>query len=168
MVTAAMKLKDVYSLEKNDQHGQHIKKQSHYFANKGLSSQSCGFSSSHAWMWMFDQRKLNAKELMILNYGAREDSLESPLNCNIKPVNPKGNQSWIFIGRTDAELENFNTLATQCEELTHYKRTDAGKDWRQEEKGMTEGKMVGWHHQLNGHEFEQALELVMDREAWRV
>ena len=70
----------------------------------------------------------------------------------IQPVSPKGNQSWIFIGRADAEAETL-ILCTWCEELTHL---NAGKDWRQE-KGTTEGKMVGWHHQLNGHEFEQAL-----------
>ena len=83
-------------------------------------------------------------------------TLESPLDCKeIKPVHPKGNQSWIFIGRTNAEAET-NTLAMWCEELLG-KDPDAGKDWRQEESEMTEVEMVGWHHQFNGHEFEQAL-----------
>ena len=86
-----------------------------------------------------------------------EKTLDSPLDCKeIKPVHPKGNQSWIFTGRTDVEAEAPNTLATLCEELTG-KDPDAGKDWRQEEKRMTEEEMVGWHHWLNGHEFEQAL-----------
>ena len=81
--------------------------------------------------------------------------LESTLDSKeIKPVHPKGNQPWIFIGRTDAEAEAPNTLATWCEELTHLKRPNAGKDWGLE-KGMTEDKMVVSHHQVNGHEFEQ-------------
>ena len=80
--------------------------------------------------------------------------LESPLDCKeIQPVYPKADQSCLFIGRTDIEAET-NTLATWCEELTHLKDPDAGKDWRQEEKGMTEDEMVGWHHRLYGHEFE--------------
>ena len=84
-----------------------------------------------------------------------EKSLENPLDCKeIQPVHPKGNQSWIFIARTDAEADS-NTLATWCEQLTHWKRPDAGKDWRWEEKGTTEDEMVGWHYWLNGHEFEQ-------------
>ena len=79
----------------------------------------------------------------------RISAAESPLDCKeIQPVHPKGNQSWIFIGRT---------LATWYKELTHLKRPDAGKDWRQEEEGTTEDEMVGWHHRLNGHELEQAL-----------
>ena len=85
-----------------------------------------------------------------------EKTLESPLDSKeIKLVHPKGNQSWILIGRTDAEAENSNTLATWCEELTHGKDPHAGKDWRWE-KGTTEDEMVGWHHRLYGHKFEQA------------
>ena len=80
--------------------------------------------------------------------------LFSPLDCKeIQLVHSKGNQSWIFIGRTDVEAETPNTLSTWCEELTHLKRLWCWKDWRQEEKGTTEEEMVGWHHQLNGHEF---------------
>ena len=90
-----------------------------------------------------------------------EKTLESPLDCKkIKPVNPKGDQSWIFIGRTDAEAE---ALILWPPDAKNWKRlwkdlgkdSDAGKDWRQEEKGMTEHEMVGWHHWLNGHKFEQ-------------
>ena len=83
-----------------------------------------------------------------------EKTFESPLDCKeIKPVNPKGNQPWIFIGRTDAEAEVpiFWPPDVRANSL---EKTDAGKDWRQEEKGTTEDEMVGWHHQLNGHEFE--------------
>ena len=85
-----------------------------------------------------------------------EKTLESPLDCKeIKPVNPKGNQSWIFIGRTDAEAEA--PILWPPDVNSWLIRKDAGEDWRQEEKEMTEDKMVKWHHWLNGHEFEQAL-----------
>ena len=93
--------------------------------------------------------------------------LESPLECKEnKPVNPKGNQPWIFIGGTDAEADTLILWPPNVKSWLIRKDPDAGKDWRQEEKGTTEDEMVGWHHQLDGHEFEQALELVMDREAW--
>ena len=95
-------------------------------------------------------------------------TLESPLNCReIKPVSPEGKfQSWIFIGRTDAEAETLIIWPHDEKYRLIGKDPDAGKDWRQEENGTIEDEMVGWHHQLDGHEFEQALELVMDREAW--
>ena len=82
-------------------------------------------------------------------------TLESPLDCKeTQPVNPKGNQSWIFIGRTDAEAETPILWPHDMKNWFIGKDPDAGKDWRQE-KGITEDEMVGWHHQLNGHEFEQ-------------
>ena len=88
-----------------DQPRQHIKKQRYYFANNGLSSQSYGFSRSHIWMWELDHKERWVPK----NWGfwtvVLEKTLESPLDCKIKPVNPKGNQPWIFIGRTDAEAE---------------------------------------------------------------
>ena len=81
--------------------------------------------------------------------------LKNPLDCKeIHPVHPKGNQSWIFIGRTDVWSWNSNTLATWFKELTHWKRPWCFEDWRQEEKRMTEDEMVGWHHWLDGHEFQ--------------
>ena len=93
---------------------------------------------------------------MLLNYDAGEDS-ESPLDCEeIKAVHPKWNQSWIFIGRTDAEAEAPILWLLDKKNWLIGKDPDAGKDWRQEEKGTTEDEMVGWHHQLDGHEFEQA------------
>ena len=93
-------------------------------------------------------------------------TLESPLDYKeIQPVHPKGNQSWIFIGRTDAEAETPILWPPDAKSWLIWKDPDAGKDWRQEEKGTTEDEMVGWHHRLNGHEFGKLQELVMDREA---
>ena len=86
-----------------------------------------------------------------------EKTLESPLDCKIKPVNPKGNQHQIFIGRTDAEAEAPILWPPDAKNGLTGKDPDAGKDWRQEEKGTTEGEMVGWHHRLDGHEFEWTL-----------
>ena len=95
-----------------------------------------------------------------------EKTLESPLDCKeIQPVNPKGNQSWVFIRRTDVGAETSILWPPDVKWLLG-KDPDAGKDWRQEEKRTTEDEMVRWHHWLIGHEFEQALGLVMDREAW--
>ena len=103
-----------------DQPKHHIKKQRHYFADKGLSSQVYSFSSSHEWMWELDCKESWAPKNWCFWTVVLEKTLESPLDCKeIQPVYPKGNKSWIFIGRTDAEAE---TLATWCEELTHLKR----------------------------------------------
>ena len=93
---------------------------------------------------------------MLSNCGAGK-TLESPFDCKeIKPIHPKGNQPWMFIGRTDAEAEAPILWPPDANSLFTGKDPDAGKDWRREEKGMTEDKMVGWHHWLNGHESEQA------------
>ena len=89
---------------------------------------------------------------MLLNCGVGEDSWES---LGLQPVNPKGDQSWIFIGRTNVEAETPILWPPDVKNWLIWKDPDAGKDWRREEKGMTENEMVGWHHQLNGHEFEQ-------------
>ena len=87
-----------------------------------------------------------------------EKTLESHLNCKeIQPVHPKGNQFWIYIGRTDAEAATLILWPPDVKSWLFRKDPDAEKDWRQEEKGPTEDEMVGWHHQLNGHEFKQAL-----------
>ena len=97
-----------------------------------------------------------------------EKTLGSPVDSKeIKPVNPKGIQSWIFIGSTDAETEAPILWLPEAKHQLIEKDSDAGKDWRQEEKGTTEDQMVGWHHWLDGHEFEQAPELVKARKAWR-
>ena len=123
--------------------------------DKGLNSQSYGFSSCHVQMWELDhQEGWMPKKLCFLTVELEKTLEKSHLDSKeIKPLNPKGNQSWIFIGRTDAEAD-FQYLAIWCEELTHRKRPDARKDWGQE-KGVIEDEMVGWHHWLNGHEFEQ-------------
>ena len=140
-----------------DQPRQHIKKQRHYCANKGLSSQSCGFSSSHVWMWELDYKKSWVLKNLCFWTVVLEKTLKSPLDSKeIQPVNPKGNQSWIFIGRTNGEAEA-PVLWPPDENWLIGKDPAAGKDWRQEEKRITENKMVGWHQWLSGHEFEQAL-----------
>ena len=155
MVTAVMKLKDSCTLEeKLWLPGQHIKKQRHYFANKGPSSQSYGFCSSYAWMWELDHKESWALKNWCFSTVVLEKTLESPLDFKeIKPVNSKGNQSWIFIGRTDAEAPIF--WPPDVKNWLIEKDPDAGKDWKQE-KGRTEDEMVGWHHCLNGDEVEQA------------
>ena len=138
-----------------DQPRQHTKKQRHYFANKGPISQGYGFSSSHVWMWELDYKESWVLKNWCFWTVVLEKTLESPLDCKeIQPVHPKGNQSWIFIGRTDAEAETPILWLPDAKNWLIGKDPDAGKDWRQVEKGMTEDKMVAWHHQLNGHEFE--------------
>ena len=145
--------------ESCDKPRQHIKKQRHYFANKGPSSQSYGFSSSHVWMLELKYKEIWAPNNWCFWTIVLEKTLESPLDCKgIKAVNPKGNQSWIFIGWTDAEAEAPILWPPDVKNWLIGKDPDAGKDWRQEEKGITEHEMVGWHHGLDGHEFEQALE----------
>ena len=102
---------------------------------------------------------------MLLNCGV-EDSWES-LRCKeIQRVNPKGNQTWIFIGRTDAKAEAPILWTLDVKNWLIRKDPDTGEDWRQEEKGMTEDEMVGWHHRLERHDLSKLWELVMDREAW--
>ena len=158
MVTAVMKLKMLAPWKKsNDKPRQCIKKQRHYFANKGPSSQSCGFSSSHAWMWELDHKEGWVPKNWHFWAVVLEKTLKSPLvSKEINPVNPKGNWSWIFIERTDAKAEAPILWLGDAKNWLIGKDPDAGKDWRQEEKGMTENKMAGWHHWFNGHEFEQA------------
>ena len=167
MVTAAMKLKTSCSLKKSyDQTRQHIKKQRHYFANKGPSNRRYGFYSSHAQMWELDYKESWVLKNWCFWTVVLENSWES---CKeIQPVHPKGNQSGIFIGRTDAETEAPILWPPDAKNWLIGKDLKSGKDWRQEEKGMTQDEMVGWHHWLNGHEFEQAPRVGdgQDREAW--
>ena len=141
-----------------DQPRQHIKNQRHCFADKGLYSQSYGFSSSHVWMWELDHKESWVLKNWCFWTVVLEKTLESPLDCiEIKPVNPKRNQSCIIIERTDAKAETPILPPPDEKNWLIGKDLDAGKDWRQEEKGTTEDDMVGWHHQLEWHEFEQAL-----------
>ena len=106
-------------------------------------------------MWELDHKESWVPKNWCFWTVVLEKTLESPLECKeIKPVNPKGNQSWIFIRRTDAEAEAPKLWPPDAKNWLIGK--DPGKDWRQEEKGMTEDEMVGWHHRLSKHEFEQA------------
>ena len=140
-----------------EQPRQFIKKQRHYFANKGLSSQSCGFSGSHVWMWELDHKESWSLKNWCFWTVVLEKTLESPLDSKeIQSVHPKGNQSWILIGRTDAEAETPILWPPAAKSWLIWKDPDAGKGWGQEEKGTTEDEMVGWHHWIYEHEFEQA------------
>ena len=141
--------------ERCDQPRQHIKKQRHYFANKGPSSQGYGFSSGHVWIWELDCEEIWAPKNWCFWTVMLEKTLESPLDCKeIQPVHPKGDQSWVFIGRTDAEAETPILWLPHAKCWLIGKDSDAGRDWEQEEKETTEDEMAGWHHQLDGHEFE--------------
>ena len=134
-----------------------IKKQRHHLADKGLYGQSYAFSSSHVWMWELDHKENWASRNWCFWTVMQEKTLESPSDCKeIKWVNPKGNQSWIFIGRTDAEAEAPVFWPPDAKSQLIGKDPDAGKDWGHEERWVTENEMVGLHHWLDGHEFEQA------------
>ena len=143
-----------HEMKSYDQPRQHIKK--HYFANKGPPSQSYGFSSSHIWMWEFDCKESWALKNLCFWNVVFEKTLESPLDCKESKLNPKGNQSWGFNGRTDAEVETPIFWLPDTKNWLIDKDPNAGKDWRQEEKRMREDKMFGCHHWLDGHEIEQA------------
>ena len=119
--------------------------------------QSCGFSSSPIWMWELDCMESWEPKNWCFWTVVLEKTLESPESLGlqgVQPVDPKGNQSWIFTGRTDAEVENPILWPPAAKNRLIRKHSDAGKDWRWEEKGMTEDEMVGWHHRCDGHVFE--------------
>ncbi len=114
-----------------------------------------GFSSSHVWMWELDHKENWVLKNWCFWTVVLEKTLESPLDCKeIQPVHPKGDQSWVFIGRTDVEAETPILWPPDAKSWLIWKDPDAGKDWRQEEKGMTEDEMVGWHQRHDGREFE--------------
>ena len=138
-----------------DKPRQCIKEQRHHFADQGPYSQGYGFSSSHVWMWELDHKEGWALKNWHFWTVVLEKTLESPLDCKIKPVNPKGNQSWIFIARTVAEALILWPL--EAKNLLIGKHLDAMKDWGQGEKQATEDEMIRWHHWLNGHELKQTL-----------
>ena len=117
-----------------------------------------GFSSGHVWMWELDCEESWAPKNWCFWTVVLEKTLESPLDCKeIQPVQSKGDQSWVFIGRTDAKAETPIFWPPHEKSWLIGKDSDAGRDWGQEEKGMTEDEMDGWHHQLDGHEFEWTL-----------
>ena len=117
-------------------------------------SQGYGFPSAHVWVWELDYKESWVLKNWCFWTVVLEETLESPLDCKeIQPVHPKGDQSWVFIGRTDVEAETPIFWLPYVKNWFIWKDLDAGKDWGQE-KGMTEDKMVGWHHWLDGHEFE--------------
>ena len=119
-------------------------------------SQSYGFSTNHLWVWELDRKEGWALKNWCFWTVVLENILESPLGFKeIKLINPKGKQPWIFIGRTDAEAEAPLLWPTDAKNWLIGKDPDARKDWGQEEKGVTENEIVGWHHWLNGNEFEQ-------------
>ena len=132
-----------------------ILKSRHYFADKGLYSQSYWFSSSHVKIWKLDHKQSwalkNCFQTVVL-----EETLESPVDSKINPINPKGDQCWVFIGRTDAEAEASVLCPPDAKSWLAGNDSDVRKDWGQEEKGVTEVEMVGWRQWLNGHESEQA------------
>ena len=129
--------------------------QSRDFADKGPSSQSYGFSSSHVWMRELDRKESWVSKNWCFWTVVLEKTLESPLDCKeIQPEHSKGDQSWMSIGRTDVEAETPILWPPDAKNWLIWKDPDAGKDGGQEEKGATEDEIVGWHHWLNGYEFE--------------
>ena len=130
-------------------------KQRHYFANKGPCSQGYAFSSGHVWMWELDCEESWVLKNWCFWTVVLEKTLESPLDCKkIQPVRSKGDRSWVFFGRNDAEAETPVLWPLHAKSWFTGKDSDAGRDWGQEEKGTTEDEMAGWHHQLDGDEFE--------------
>ena len=124
-------------------------------ANKSPFNQGYGFSSSHVWMWELDCEESWAPNNWCFWTVLLEKTLDSTLDHQeIQTVHPKGDQSWMFIGRSDVEAVTPILWPPDAKSWLIWKDSDAGKEWRQEEKGKTEDEMVGWHHQLNGHEFE--------------
>ena len=127
----------------------------HYFADKGPSSQSYGFSSGHVWMWDLDQKESWVLKNWSFWTVVSKKTLESHLESKkIQPVHPEGNQSWMFIGSTDAEAAMSVLWSCDGKKWHIWKDPDLGKDWRLDEKDPTEHEVVRWHHWLNGHRSE--------------
>ena len=168
MVTAAMKLKDACSLEKSyDKPRQHIKNQRHYFANRGLSSQSCGLSSSHIWIWEMDYKEGWVLKNWCFWTMVLKKTFESPLDSKeIKSVHPKGNHSWLFIGRTDPEAEApiLGHLMWRAKSLE--KTLMLGKIEGRRRKGQQRVRWLDGITDSMGMSSSKLPEVVNDRECW--
>ena len=142
-------------------------KQKHYSVHKGPYSQGYGIPSGHVWLWELDHKEGRMPKNWYLQTVVLEKTLESPLDSKeIKPVSLKGNQPWILIGKTDAEVETPVFWSCEANSRLIGKVPEVGKDWGQE-KGASNDEMGGWHHPCNGHELGQIWEMVRDREAWQ-
>ena len=135
-----------------------VKRQRHYFANKGPSGQGYGFSNGHEWMWELDCEESWVLKNWCFWAVVLEKTLESHLDCKeIQSVHPERDKCWVFIGRAAAEAETPILWPPHAKSWLIGKDPDAGRGWGQEEKGTAEDEMAGWHHRLDGHESEETL-----------